>query len=154
MENAMKLNTHIKLGLLLGITITNITAIAQVGGNYSLSWNTLDGAGGTCAGGTFVLNGTVGQPEASTASVGGRCTLTGGFWTGVAEVGPPLFIARSGPNVIVSWTASATGFYLQHCTDLGRKDWVSNATPVLLISADNVVFEPTGTNRFYRLIKP
>lgn len=46
-----------------------------------LSWWTLDGGGGRSAGGPYVLQGTVGQPDAS-ASSGGTYVLAGGFWSG------------------------------------------------------------------------
>ncbi|RME12644.1 MAG: hypothetical protein D6802_03625 [Ardenticatenia bacterium] len=53
--------------------------LAQVGGSYDLSWNTVDGGGGTSSGGDYTLNGTVGQPDAETMS-GGEYVLAGGFW--------------------------------------------------------------------------
>ncbi|CUU34769.1 MAG: hypothetical protein K6U12_06140 [Armatimonadetes bacterium] len=56
-------------------------ACAQSGGNYDLSWWTIDGGGVTFAtGGTFNLGGTIGQPDASSALTGGTYSLTGGFW--------------------------------------------------------------------------
>jgi len=57
-------------------------AVAQVGGSYDLSWNTMDGGGGTATGGTYSLSGTVGQCDAGVLS-GGTYTLAGGFWGGV-----------------------------------------------------------------------
>src|SRR5881397_2771981 len=56
--------------------------------SYDLSWNTIDGGGGTSTGGTFTLSGTIGQPDAQTPPVmaGGTFTLAGGFWAGVADV--------------------------------------------------------------------
>jgi len=58
-------------------------ALAQSGGNYDLSWWTVDGGGGTSSGGGYTLQGTAGQPDAATWS-GGDYTLTGGFWSGAA----------------------------------------------------------------------
>lgn len=52
----------------------------QVGGNYDLSWSTIDSGGGTSSGGQYILTGTIGQPDTGrTAS----CTyhLSGGFWS-------------------------------------------------------------------------
>lgn len=46
---------------------------------YDLSWHTIDGGGGESAGGTYVLTGTVGQPDAAGAG-GGFYTLASGFW--------------------------------------------------------------------------
>ena len=55
-------------------------ALAQ---NYNLSWYKIAGGGGTSAGGTFSLSGTIGQVDAQLPPVmnGDRLTLTGGFWT-------------------------------------------------------------------------
>ncbi len=63
-------------------------ALAQSGGGYDLTWNTIDGGGTTFStGGGYSLGGTIGQPDAGTLS-GGGYTLGGGFWGG-GEVPPP-----------------------------------------------------------------
>jgi hypothetical protein len=133
-------------------------AHAQRGGSYDLSWHTLDGAGGICSGGQFGVHGTVGQPDASAPSVGGPFTLTGGFWTGLAEVGPVLKIAPASGSVIISWPASAVGFRLEHCDALGHTPhatrWTSNSSPAFIFGEDKVVVEPAVGIRFYRLVKP
>ena len=67
-----------------------LTALAQSGGGYDLTWNTIDGGGGTStsAGGVYTLSGTIGQPDAGTlSSPGGTYTLNGGFWGGVVDLG-------------------------------------------------------------------
>ncbi len=64
-------------------------AIAQSGGGYDLTWNTIDGGGATSAGGAYSLSGTVGQPDAGVMS-GGAYTLSGGFW--VDFLGYPLYL--------------------------------------------------------------
>jgi hypothetical protein len=128
--------------------------VAQSGGGFNLSWKTLDPAGGTCAGGSFALGGTIGQPDASGTCVGGSFALTGGFWAGMAiEVGPALHIASSGGSAVISWPASATGFYLQHCADLSGRTWLNNTTAVFVFGTDKVVVEPANGIRFYRLRK-
>ncbi len=55
---------------------------------FAISWATIDGGGGTSAGGAYTLSGTIGQHDASTPMTGGNYTLTGGFWPGAAAVGP------------------------------------------------------------------
>ncbi len=62
---------------------------AQTGGNYNLTWWTIDsgGSGGgdgskQVAGGTYELLSTVGQPEGSSGISGGAYTLQSGFWPG------------------------------------------------------------------------
>jgi len=67
------------LGVLLLLTPV---ALAQSGGGYDLTWNTVDGGGAAfSSGGDYTLGGTIGQPDAGTMS-GGDYTLTGGFWPG------------------------------------------------------------------------
>lgn len=66
-------------------------ALAEVGGgastslseSYDLTWNTVDGGGGTFShGGGYGLGGTAGQPDAGVLA-GGGYSLSGGFWCGV-----------------------------------------------------------------------
>ena len=67
-------------------------AIAQSGGPYNLSWNTLDAGGETFStGGAYRLGGAMGQPDAG-AHTGGLYALNGGFfYAGIAatSVGEP-----------------------------------------------------------------
>ena len=51
------------------------------GGGYDLSWNTIDGVGGTSTGEGFSLFGTIGQLDAGIMA-GGDYVLAGGFWPG------------------------------------------------------------------------
>ncbi len=56
------------------------TASAQSGGGYDLTWNVIAGGGATSStGGTYSLNGTIGQADAGTMN-GGSYSLIGGFW--------------------------------------------------------------------------
>ena len=57
------------------------SVLAQSGGDYEISWSTIDGGGGTSSGGPYVLTGTIGQPDAAYSS-GGDYELLGGFWVG------------------------------------------------------------------------
>lgn len=75
---------HRIFSLLAGVALASLAA-AQSGGGYDLRWNTQDGGGTRMSGGTYDLNGTVGQPDANSqgAMVGsGGLTLYGGFWIG------------------------------------------------------------------------
>ncbi len=63
------------------------TATGQSGGQYELSWSTIDGGGGRSTGGDYALVGTIGQPDAAWSS-GGDYELLGGFWPG----GPLCFV--------------------------------------------------------------
>jgi len=58
-----------------------VAAFGQSGGNYELSWSTIDGGGGRSSGGPYTLTGTIGQPDAAYSS-GGNYEMLGGFWPG------------------------------------------------------------------------
>ena len=57
------------------------SAWGMTGGQYEVSWSTIDGGGGTSSNGPYVLTGTIGQPDAA-YSAGGNYELLGGFWPG------------------------------------------------------------------------
>lgn len=64
------------------ILLITLPVLAQSGGDYDLSWSTVDGGGGTFStGGDFSLGGTIGQHDAGVMS-GGVYTLASGFWGG------------------------------------------------------------------------
>ena len=46
----------------------------------SIPWYTIDGGGGASSGGSFQLEGTIGQHDATQTMSGGTFSLTGGFW--------------------------------------------------------------------------
>ncbi|MDW8319276.1 MAG: hypothetical protein RMN53_15710, partial [Anaerolineae bacterium] len=77
----------IALGALLGAS----AALAQTGGGFDLTWNTVDGGGGTSVGGNVSLTGSIGQPDASAPLSGGGYTLVGGFW-GEIRVSRPVYL--------------------------------------------------------------
>ena len=66
-----------------------LPALALAANGYTLSWWTVDGGGHTRlegAGSTYILGGTIGQPDAGQLT-GGTYTLGGGFWVGGAAAG-------------------------------------------------------------------
>ncbi|RLC76863.1 MAG: hypothetical protein DRI61_12530 [Chloroflexi bacterium] len=72
---------------LLSLFLFATIALANPDG-YSLTWWTVDGGGGRSAGSGYILNGTIGQPDAGPKLQGGDYTLQGGFWPGGAMVTP------------------------------------------------------------------
>ncbi|HFD40463.1 MAG TPA: hypothetical protein ENJ31_11530 [Anaerolineae bacterium] len=69
---------------LAALWLTTLPVLAQSGGDYDLSWSTIDGGGYTfSSGGDYSLGGTIGQPDAGLLT-GGDYTLGGGFWGGGA----------------------------------------------------------------------
>jgi len=102
-------------GLLLGPLLLLLlcgTVLAQSGGTYDLSWNTVDGGGYTfSSAGSYTLGGTIGQPDAGTQS-GGSYGLEGGFWGGAIELSPtptPTRTATASVTPTQTLTATATG---------------------------------------------
>src|SRR5262249_24967226 len=84
---------------------------------FSIDWYTIDGGGGTSAGGVYGLSGTVGQPDANpTPMSGGNFSLNGGFWSLLSLVQTPgaplLSVQRVSNNARVYWSATADGFVL------------------------------------------
>jgi len=66
------------------LLLAAIPVLAQSGGGYDLSWNTVDGGGEAFStGGVYSLGGTAGQPDAGLLT-GGAYSLGGGFWGGGA----------------------------------------------------------------------
>ena|GEM_PF-1577470 len=83
------------------------TGLAKAINGYDLSWNTVDGGGGTSAGGAYELSGTIGQPDAGTLS-GGVYTLLGGFWGGIAAPSAPTPTATPTSTGIPTRTVTPT----------------------------------------------
>jgi hypothetical protein len=86
MENMMsRFQTNTRAVLLAGTLIAFGTAAATAwaGGDLTIRRSTIDGGGGPMSGGTFVLRGTIGQPDASLGPVSHPIgfDVAGGFWT-------------------------------------------------------------------------
>jgi hypothetical protein len=135
---------HLLLALgLLGIALN---APAQL----SVDWFSIDGGGGTSAGGDFTVTGTIGQPDAGRLA-GGDYTVEGGLWPGliVASGGdvPNLYIRASGATVEVRWSPASPGFQLQVNGSLSASGWAAGP-------AGNPASIPlTGQAMFFRLRK-
>jgi hypothetical protein len=86
--------------LVLVLVLSVLPVLAQTGGLFDLSWNTIDGGGGASSGGGYALGGSAGQPDAG-VSAGGGFTLGGGFWSGggVVENQPPTDIHLSNQSI-------------------------------------------------------
>ena len=75
--------------MLAAMLIAAPWVVAQSGGGYDLHWN-VPGAGGAAMSGAsgYILNGTIGQADASPAGAmtgASSYALRGGFWAGVHE---------------------------------------------------------------------
>ena len=130
-------------------------------GQYSITWSTLDGGGGTSTNGPYALTGTIGQPDAGLMSAG-NYTLEGGFWNTVAAVqtpgAPTLLVRRTETNTVtVSWPLPEAGWKLHATTNLSATpiSWTELAPPYATNSTSLHFIEPAPLgNKFYRLHKP
>lgn len=66
------------------ICTIQILSFAQSGGTFVIEKSVIAGGGGSTAGGTFGLDGTIGQSVAGTMSSGGVFSLDSGFWASSA----------------------------------------------------------------------
>jgi len=91
--------------LLLSTTL----ATAQSGGDYDLTWSTIDGGGQMwSSGGSYTLGGNMGQPDAGVPHTGGDFSLQGGFWHPVCRpVAMAVTISCTGNQVTLDWTPDA-----------------------------------------------
>ena len=78
--------------LLLAVTILVVASAALAVGGENISRWAVAGGGGQSAGGSYALNGTLGQTEAGPNMSGGDYTLSGGFWGGVASTVPYIYL--------------------------------------------------------------
>ena len=78
------------LGGLMLILVPGIAAAVSAPTSYTLVGWTADGGGGTSGAPGYLLNGTIGQPDAGVLS-GGGYILGGGFWPGGVASEPPEF---------------------------------------------------------------
>ena len=102
--------------LLLAVSVT----LAQSGGDYDLSWSTVNGGGATWStGGDFTLGGTIGQNDAGVEHTGGDYALRGGFWHKVCRpAAMDVTIICDVNQVKLSWTHDAANrsYTIHHST--------------------------------------
>jgi hypothetical protein len=126
---------------------------------YSIDWYKVAGGGGASTGGTYQVNGTIGQPDAGVPMAGGNYSLTGGFWSLISVVQTPglpnLTITHAGNSVIVSWPN--TGSYtLQQSGNLAvPAGWTTSSYSITTRNGTNsiTISPPTG-KQFFRLSNP
>jgi hypothetical protein len=147
-----RMNPNI-LGLLLVIVTT--AARAQ---EFDIDWFSLAGGGGTSAGGTYSVSGTVGQPGAGGAAMtGGSYSLAGGFWSLIAVVptpgAPQLTVTHVGNLVLLAWPSPSSGFTLQQTGNLGEPGNWSSYGGIIHDDGTNksvTITTPAGSS-FFRL---
>jgi hypothetical protein len=143
----------------LGLALSTTLGQAQ---SYTINWFTLDGGGDSSSGGSYSLNGTIGQPDAGTPMSGGVFNVSGGFWPGVTggSVGPipGLSIRYGTPNIVIlSWPNPSTGYVLQQTANMNAPGggWVDVAQlPVVNGAKKEVTLLVTGRFCVFRLHRP
>lgn len=78
----MRYRTPWPIVLLIAVFATTLISglvLAQTGGGYNLTWNTIDGGGGRSSGGNYQLTASLGQADAGPNLTGGSYSLSGGF---------------------------------------------------------------------------
>jgi len=132
-----------------------IPALAQ---QYSIDWHKVAAGGGTSTGGTYQINGTIGQHDAAGPMTGGNYSLTGSFWALISVVqtpgAPTLYFSHSGSTLTVYWQ-NVTGWSLQQNTNLAiPAGWSVNSSWTTANGTNSLILaSPTG-NLFFRLSHP
>jgi hypothetical protein len=152
----MKLKLATLAMVLSVFSLQPLTASAQ---SYSIDWYKIAGGGGTSTGGTYSVSGTIGQPDASGAMIGGNYSLTGGFWALFQVVqtpgAPTLYISSAGKVVTVYWQ-NVAGWNLHQNSNLVTPiaSWTASSLPTLTGGTNYLsVTNPAG-NLFFRLTNP
>ncbi len=132
------------LGVLLGVTGM---ALSQSGGEYDLTWSTLDGGGEMfLQGGPYELGGTIGQADAGGQSGPGGYELSGGFWFG--ETGTPCVTSidcANDPNNNACNAATCPGGYCHYsCLRFGDVRAPANG----VVNLDDILCLVSGFSNF------
>jgi len=136
----------------------------------AVDWSTIDGGGGTSAGGAYTVSGTIGQPDAAwpidqngfpVHSTGGNYTLVGGFWGIIQDGWPLLKIKKRAGQLVLSWPVDQNGFVVQSATQLapGGAGWSNFAGEPTRVGDQfeliiGPVLTPPNPIRFFRLHRP
>ena len=139
------------------LALAALTTSAQT---YAVDWYKIAGGGGTSAGGTYQVSGTIGQPDAGGAMNGGGYSVTGGYWSMISVVQlaglPNLLIVANGPNSVkVLWPNTGSYTLQQNANVAAPGSWTTSGYSISTSNGTNsiTITPPTG-NLFFRLSKP
>ena len=127
---------------------------------FELDRFTIDGGGGTSTGIVYAVSGTIGQPDASGALIGGGFTLVGGFWdmsSVVQTPGAPLLRIElmGGGMARIFWPRPGAGYVLDATTTLANQaansGWNPVSFPYQTNSTQISVTVPAQGHQAYRL---
>src|ERR1039458_1949248 len=129
--------------LLCFILLPSSFGLRAWGQSYSIDWYKIAGGGGTSAGATYQVTGTIGQPDASGAMTGGSYSLTGGFWSLISVVQMPgvpnLIIVPNGPNSVkILWPDTGSYTLQQNSNLAATAGWTTSGYTLSHSINDNV----------------
>ena len=140
------------------VILHSLFCLSALGQSYSVDWYKVAGGGGTSAGGTYTVNGTIGQHDAGGAMTGGNYSVTGGYWSFINVVQTPglpsLIITPNGANSVqVLWPDPATNNYtLQQNANLATTNWTTSGFTISNVGGTNsITVTPPVGNLFFRL---
>jgi len=148
-NNPMKINPI----CLLPVLALALTLHAQ---QYTIDWYKIAGGGGTSAGGTYQVSGTLGQPDAGSTMTGGSYSLTGGFWSLISVVQtaglPNLAVTHAGSSVIVSWPNTGSYTLQQNSNLAAAANWTTSGYTITTANGTNSITLPAPAGKlFFRL---
>jgi len=136
----------------------SLLAAASASAQYAVNWHQVAGGGGTISDGQYTINATIGQHDAGGPLTGGGYSLTGGFCYMVTQMpgAPTLRLFLTSTNtVVLAWSASPAGFYLEQKSALNAVGWSVVTNAVNLVNGENrVIISTLMDYRFYRLAFP
>src|SRR5204862_5063550 len=106
--------------LALGFALMASAASAQ----SAIDWLSVDAGGTPTASANYIIDTTLGQPDAATVT-SANYTIVGGFWAlqdlGPASGQPRLEITHGTPgNVLLYWPSPSTGFALEENSNISN----------------------------------
>ena len=133
-------------------TYGTLFAVSTNGTGFTNYYNFSGDSDGAYPEGSLVL---AGHTLYGTAEGGATPSANGTVFSFALISVPRLNIIRSGTNVIVTWTNTASGFILISTTNLTATTiWITNSPLPVVINGQNTVTNPiAGTKNFYRLIQ-
>src|SRR5437899_5103310 len=71
------------------VGLFSLLMFPQSGGTFVIQKSVIAGGGDRSTGGSFIVDGTIGQTVAGTQSTGGTFSLQSGFWPGASAITAP-----------------------------------------------------------------
>lgn len=127
-------------GILLPVILLLASSVnfAQSGGNFTITKSVIAGGGGRVSGGTYSLDGTIGQAIAGGPAIGGAYNLQSGYWAGgsgpeVVQNEAPFDFDGDGKTDISTYKPAVGEWWYLRSSDGGNRAFqFGNSTDVLV----------------------